>query len=181
MPVRFARPDDYPEMLRIYGYYVENTAITFDYDVPDLGGFAEKINKISAQYPCLVYETAGGNIAGYTYASKFREKTAYQWSVESTIYLNPEYTGQGIGKELYARLFELLTKMRIQIVIGGITIPNDSSIGLHKYFGFEQTAIFRSIGYKFDQWHDIVFMEKRLCPAEKDPLPPLALTIIKES
>ena len=105
--VRMAEESDAEALLSIYSYYVKHTAVSFDYEVPSLSEFTEKMKDIKKRYPYLVVEE-DGEVRGYAYAAVFKERVAYDWSVETTIYLNPKYKGRGYGKALYEKLEELL-------------------------------------------------------------------------
>src|SRR5690349_12301183 len=134
MKIRIADKNDCKDILGIYEFYVLNTAITFEYDVPSLSEMENRMKNIQLKYPYLVAEIEN-KVVGYAYASDFRYKAAYQWSPESTIYLDKEFHGKGIGKKLYQKLFEILKQQGYYNVFGGVALPNESSIALHRHFG----------------------------------------------
>lgn len=166
--IRNATPDDAAGLLRIYAPYVERTAITFEYDVPSVMEFSDRIAKISSHYPYLVAE-CDGKIAGYAYAHQFYGRAAYQWSVESSIYLDMNQRHHGVGRRLYAELEHKLQEQGILNINACITYSNTpdeflppDSISFHKTMGYTQCAHFHKSGYKFNRWYDIVWMEKMI-------------------
>lgn len=159
---------DAGELLEIYRPYVEKTAITFEYDVPSLDEFSERIRTISAKYPYLK-AVKNGEIIGYAYASSFKSRRAYDWSVESTIYIREDYRGKGIGKILYGELERILASMGILNMNACIAVPKaedehltTDSIFFHEKLGFKEVGIFHDSGYKFSTWYDMTWMEKML-------------------
>ena len=149
------------QIVDIYNYYVLHTVVTFD-DTPfSVKEFEHKIETISSQYPFIVFEEAG-EILGYAYANKWREKAAYKYSVESTVYLRFDAIGKQIGTTLYAELLRLLKVNKYHVVVGGLTLPNEASVKLHENFGFKQVAHFKEVGLKFNQWLDVGFWQLTL-------------------
>lgn len=161
MAIRHATIADLPRILEIYGPYVENTAISFEYTVPTLEAFTQRFLGITAQFPWLVWEEEG-LILGYAYGSLPFERAAFQWSAEASIYLCPEAKGKGIGRALYAALEKLLQQQGYRKVYAIITTANDDSIAFHKAVGYRHTATMPDCGYKLGKWHGIVWMEKAL-------------------
>nr|WP_293843219.1 GNAT family N-acetyltransferase [uncultured Arsenicibacter sp.] len=174
--IRFVTPSDYASVLAIYEPYITGTAITFEYDVPSLAAFSERIRAISDRYPFLVCEL-DGEIAGYAYATKFRDRAAYGWSVETTVYIHPNAHRRGVASGLYTTLLALLHHQGAVNVYAAITLPNDASVALHKAFGFEEVGVFNGVGYKFDSWHSTQFLAKVLQP---HAVPPPAPVLIEE-
>jgi L-amino acid N-acyltransferase YncA len=159
--IHFACIADIPAILEIYNYYVCHTAISFETEVPDLTAFTERFNNIAACYPFLVYKE-NGEILGYAYGGKHRQRQAYKWSVDVTIYLDKDARGRGIGKLLYSNLFDLLKKQGFYTAYAGITLPNEQSVGIHEHFGFKKVAHYNKVGYKRDQWWDVGWWELEL-------------------
>lgn len=145
----------------MYAPYVNETCITFEYDVPPVEEFEERIRKNTAHYPWLVCEE-NGKLVGYAYGCRHRDRAAYNWSVESAIYIAMDSQSRGIGKKLYQKLFDLLKLQGYVNVFAGMTMPNEKSNKLHHACGFEDIGVFRKIGYKFNQWHDVKWMQLRL-------------------
>ena len=173
MPIRFAGVEDSRACLQIYSQYID-TPITFEYTLPDVSAFSDRIRQVTAIYPWLVYEE-NGQIWGYTYAHRQMEREAYQWNAELTVYLDQRYTSRGIGKQLYSVLLTLLKHMGIQTVYAGVTLPNEKSVGLHKSLGFRMTGIYYRTGYKCGKWHDVAWFEKALSVGYPTPQPILPL------
>ncbi|HEY0306254.1 MAG TPA: arsinothricin resistance N-acetyltransferase ArsN1 family B [Longimicrobiales bacterium] len=153
---RLAQSDDAAAIQAIYAPIVRKTAISFEYDPPDVAEMAGRMSKVLATRPWLVYR-AGGRVLGYAYASTFRERRAYDWSTEVSVYVHADARGRGVGKELYATLFDVLRALNYRQVIAGATLPNEHSERLHEALGFERIGIFPAVGYKFGKWHDVIF------------------------
>ena len=159
--IRPATEKDIPEILEIYAPYVENTTISFEYDVPCRRTFLQRFYDITAQYPWLVWEE-DGRILGYAYASPPYTRAAYAWCAEPSIYLRNEARGQGIGKKLYTVLEKILELQGYQILYALITAENSDSIAFHRKMAYEMRAEFPDCGYKFGRWLGLVWMEKRI-------------------
>jgi len=173
MNIRLARPSDAATLLAIYAPYVENTAITFEYEVPTIEDFANRIEKTLEKYPYLVAEE-DGLILGYAYASTYYARAAYDWAVELSVYASQDARGKGVGSKLYDELEDLLDQMGYVHFLACISQPNEASLALHRKRGYQQVAHFPKIGYKFNRWHDIVWLQKSL---EKDVRP---IKLLKE-
>jgi L-amino acid N-acyltransferase YncA len=123
---------------------------------------SERIQEVTSNsLPWLVAEQAQ-QIVGYAFAGKWKGRYAYRYSVESSVYLDPAYTGQGVGTQLYRALLAVLQERSIHVVIGGIALPNAASVALHERLGFTQVAHFREVGYKFGQWIDVGYWQRSL-------------------
>ena len=161
MNIRLAAPSDAATLLAIYAPYVENTAITFEYEVPTIEGFATRIEKTLEKYPYLVAEE-DGLILGYAYASTYYARAAYDWAVELSVYVSQDARGKGVGSKLYDALEEMLEQMGYMHFLACISLPNEDSIAFHTKRGYQQVAHFPKIGYKFERWHDIVWLQRSL-------------------
>jgi L-amino acid N-acyltransferase YncA len=160
--IRPASPADADAIARIYNHYISNTIVTFEESPLASGEIADRIGKVvSASLPWIVLEQAG-QVAGYAYASKWQGRSAYRFSVESTVYLAPAATGQGFGTKLYERLISILAEGQAHVVIGGIALPNAASVALHETLGFEKVAHFKEVGFKFGQWIDVGYWQRPL-------------------
>lgn len=159
MNIRIASPNDTKEILNIYKYYVENTAITFEYDVPSIEEFSERIKSTLKKYPYLIAENEG-EVYGYAYASAFKNRRAYDWAVETSIYVKNNDSRHGVGTLLYNELEKYLKMQNIININACITYPNKKSEEFHKKFGYKTIAHFTKCGYKFGKWHDMIWMEK---------------------
>lgn len=156
--IRQAKISDAPQIASIYNYYVSNTIVTFEMKPLNASVIADKISKILKNYPWLVYEK-NGKILGYAYATKWKPRGAYKHTVESTIYLEIDQSGKGIGGKLYSELISQLKVLNIHSIIGGIGQPNEASIALHEKLGFQKVAHFKEIGFKFDKWVDVAYWQ----------------------
>lgn len=161
MNIRIATAEDAKELLSIYKYYVENTTITFEYDTPTIEEFKNRIKNTLVKYPYIVAEK-DNKIYGYAYASAFKERSAYDWAVETSIYVDVDSSKQGIGRLLYNELERYLKLQNIINVNACITYPNEKSESFHKKFGYKTVAHFTKCGYKFGQWNDMIWMKKFL-------------------
>lgn len=164
--IRNANINDARQLLKIYEPYVLNTAITFEYDVPSLDEFKSRILNITKKYPYLVAES-DGNILGYAYASVFKDRAAYDWSVEVSIYIKQDMKKHGIGKMLYTELERQLKEQNILNVYACIAYPerddeylDKNSAQFHKHLGYRRVGTFRKCGYKFGRWYNMVWYEK---------------------
>lgn len=150
---------DAAAIARIYNYYIQNTVITFEEALVTAEDMAGRIaDTQSLPLPWLVAEVDGA-ITGYAYARKWRPRSAYRHSVETTIYLEHGHEGRGIGKALYTALVRLVRERGLHVAIGGVALPNDASIALHEKLGFERVATFRQVGFKHDRWVDVAYWQ----------------------
>ncbi|WP_270788217.1 GNAT family N-acetyltransferase [Enterococcus casseliflavus] len=161
MTIRSATIADAQALTAIYAYYVENTPITFETEVPSVQEFAERIAKTLKRYPYLVAEEAG-EIVGYAYASAYKERAAYDWTVEVTVYLAPDAKAKGLGTALYQALEEKLKAQNVVNLTACITGGNQQSEAFHEKLGYRKVADFAQVGYKFNQWHDVIWMQKEM-------------------
>lgn len=169
MTIRLATLEDAPALLAIYAKYIR-TPITFEYDLPSQKEFAQRIGETLPDYPYLVCERQGCPV-GYAYAHRQKERAAYQWNAELSVYLDPDNTSRGLGKAMYRALMELLLLQGIRTVYGGVTLPNAKSEGLHQSLGFSWLGTFHHTGYKNGTWHDVAWFEKALAQGGLDPAP----------
>lgn len=161
MKIRYANKNDVASILKIYAYYVENTAITFECKIPEKEEFEKRMEKILSKYPYIVIED-NNKILGYAYANFFKDREAYDLTVESSIYVDKNYLSKGIGKLLYSELEKELVKMGIVTIEACITYPNEKSEQFHLKNGYKKVAHFNKVGYKFNNWYDVVFYEKKI-------------------
>ena len=159
--IREAAERDAAALLDIYAPYIRDTVITFEYYVPTAEEFAARIGETAALYPYLVCER-GGQIVGYAYAHRIRERAAYDWAAELSIYLAPEAQGQGVGTALYQCLTDLLVLQQMRVLYGCVTLPNGKSQKLHEKLGFSLVGVWHGSGWKRNCWHDVGWFEKRI-------------------
>ena len=126
-------------------------------------------------YPWVVGEAETGDIVGFAKASPWKGRCAYDWSVEVTVYVHPEHHGKGIGKALYGKLFPILKAQSYHSLLGGITQPNEASVRLHESFGMKRVAMFETIGWKFEKWHDVGYWQLIL---RDDDAPPSTIKAV---
>jgi L-amino acid N-acyltransferase YncA len=173
MNIRTATPDDAAAIAAIYEPVIRLTAISFETEAPDAAEMRARIEKTLASLPWLVAQDAAGDVCGYAYASKHRERAAYQWSVDTTVYVREDRRGQGVGRALYGRLLPLLADLGYCQAFAGIALPNAGSIGLHEALGFEAIGIYRNVGFKHGAWRDVGWWQRSLAlPAA--PIAPAA-------
>ena len=159
--IRPATEQDIPAMLAIYAPYVENTTVTFEYDVPCQREFTRRFYTITAQFPWLVWEEEG-TVLGYAYGSAPFERAAFRWCAEPSIYLAPQAQGRGIGRKLYTVLEAILEKQGYQVLYALITEENTPSVRFHEKFGYKTRALLPDCGFKQGRWLGLLWMEKRL-------------------
>ena len=166
--IRPARPSDAEALLAIYAPYVEKTAITFEYDVPTVEEFRSRIEETLKAYPYLVAEIQGRPV-GYAYAGPFHTRAAYDWNVETSIYVEEGRKRNGLGRALYDALEKYLRAMGIVTLYACITYPANpdpyvttDSVDFHSYMGYQMVGNFHQSGYKFNRWYDVVWMEKQI-------------------
>lgn len=159
--IRKVRTEDAEAICNIYNYYVDDTIITFEEKPVDVAEMRSRIGQINANLPWFVYcdENHQEKIFGYAYAASWRSRSAFQYSVESSVYIDKNHVGKGIGSKLYQELINKLISLDFHAIIGGIAIPNDESIKLHERLGFEKVAHFNQVGKKFDQWIDVEYWQ----------------------
>lgn len=157
--IRVATAKDASALVAIYAPYVTETTITFDYEVPSEKDFAERIQETLHTYPYYIAEE-NGEILGYAYAHAYKDRAAYDWSVEVSVYVDREKRGNGAGKLLYQALEETLSKQNVAILTACITSGNEGSVKFHEKLGYQEVANFPKIGYKFEQWHDVIWLQK---------------------
>ena len=161
--IRVITNKDLESITDIYNYYISSTTVTFEDENITVETMQERVAKVHAAHlPWLIAENDLGVVVGYAYATKWRERFAYRFSVEVTVYLSPEHEKQGYGTKLYEALFAELKKRSVHSVIGGITLPNPASIALHEKFGMKQVAHFKEVGFKFDNWQDTGYWQGAL-------------------
>ena len=168
LKIRDARLEDAERLVEIYSYYVLNTAVSFEYKVPTVEEFKERIRKVKAKFPYLVCEK-DGVIVGYVYASAYSEREAYSWTVSTSIYVDKDFRRQGIGSFLYENLEERLKQLGIKNILAGAAFTEtedeyltQASPKFHERMGYVRVAQFKEIGKKFDRWYDLVWQQKKL-------------------
>lgn len=160
--IRDALPADAAAIAEIYNHYVNNTIITFEGRPVSPSEIDERIQEVqSLSLPWLIAELHH-EIVGFAYAGKWKERAAYRFSVEVTVYVSPDRIRHGIGLQLYNRLLPELKAKGVHAAMAGIALPNDASVGLHEKSGFEKVAHFKEVGFKFDRWIDVGYWQRIL-------------------
>ena len=167
--IRDARLSDAEAILSVYGEYID-TPITFEYALPSVSEFRSRIQAVSDEYPYLVWEE-DGRILGYAYAHRFREREAYQWGAELSVYIDRSAHSKGIGRALYTELIYRLRAQGLKTVYGCITLPNEKSTRLHEALGFSAAGVLHNAGFKNEDWHDVIWYEKAIAPYDNPPAP----------
>jgi L-amino acid N-acyltransferase YncA len=162
MEIRDANMTDAAAIAAIYNHYVLNSVISFEEEAVADADMAQRIAGVQGDtLPWLVMDD-GGMVVGYAYATKWRVRHAYRHSVETTVYLDAGQVGAGLGSRLYGALLERLRQSHYHVAIGGIALPNPASIALHEKAGFEKTAHFKEVGFKFGRWLDVGYWQLKL-------------------
>ncbi len=168
--IRIAVASDASSILEIYKPYILNTAASFETEVPSIENFIQRILNTLETWPWLVYES-DGVVAGYAYASKHRERAAYQWCVESSVYVLDDFQQKGIASTLYKTLFDILEYQGCRNVYAGITLPNEKSTHFHEKMGFSKIADYTNIGYKLNRWNTVRWYQLSLNNYDEAPEP----------
>jgi L-amino acid N-acyltransferase YncA len=156
--IRNVNIEDAGAICDIYNHYVLNTTITFEEEPVSIKEMQGRIVEVTASLPWSVSEESG-KVIGYAFASNWKSRCAYRFSVESTVYLHPDFIGKGIGRRLYESLISELRNRSLHGVIGGIALPNEGSVALHERLGFIKVAHFKEVGLKFGQWIDVGYWQ----------------------
>jgi phosphinothricin acetyltransferase len=177
--IRLARDADVDAIVEIYRPVVESTTISFETSAPDHEEMARRVHDTLASYPWLVCEV-GGHLAGYAYATRHRVRVAYQWSVDTSIYIDEGYRRRGVGRGLYESLFAILAAQGYFNAYAGIALPNPASVALHESMGFERIGVYRGVGYKLRRWCDVGWWQRGLRDRQRSPQQPQDLATIAQ-
>jgi L-amino acid N-acyltransferase YncA len=170
--IRLATAADAEAIAAIYRPIVAGTAISFETVPPSAQEMERRIAATLEFAPWLVYEDEAGRIGGYAYGSRHRDRAAYQWSVDVSVYVGERSRRRGIGRSLYATLFSLLRLQGFFAAHAGITLPNPASVGIHESLGFVAVGVYRGVGYKLGAWHDVGWWQLALRDRVPEPPPP---------
>lgn len=174
LALRLATPADAAQVRAIYGPIVAETAISFEDEVPSEPETARRIEQVLAVAPWLVLEE-DGVVLGYAYATKHRDRAAYRWSVDASVYVSGGRRRGGVGRALYRSLLALLARQGFHAVHAGIALPNAPSVGLHEALGFRPVAVYPKVGFKLGAWHDVGWWQLELRERSGPPAPTLAM------
>lgn len=175
--IRMATAEDGEQIAAVYAPSVTSTVISFEMEPPSTAEMGRRITETLVTHPWLVAER-DGEVAGYARAGRFKERAAYQWSVETSVYVRTTAHRSGLGRALYGVLFDLLVLQGLYRAYAGVTLPNPASVGLHESLGFTPVGVYRAAGYKFGAWHDVGWWERGLQPLVADPPAPRVITEI---
>jgi phosphinothricin acetyltransferase len=171
MHVRDATSADAEACAAIYAPYVTDTPITFELEVPTAATMAKRIAAAARTHAWLVAED-GGRVIGYAYGGPYKERAAYRWACEVSVYVARERHRTGAGRALYEALLVRLADRGFRIAVAGMTLPNEASVALHRALGFEPVGTYRRIGYKHGAWHDVAWTQRPLAAGAADGSPP---------
>jgi L-amino acid N-acyltransferase YncA len=177
---RLARPDDAAGILAVYAPFCESTCVSFEIVAPSEQQMLERIARTLPRYPWLICE-ADGEVAGYVYASRHRERAAYRWAVDVAVYVAARHRRRGLGRALYFSLFSILRQQGYFKAYASITLPNESSVALHQAVGFRPVGIFPGVGFKMGRWLDVGWWQFDIKPQTIDPGEPLSFEEIRSS
>lgn len=166
--LRVAAPDDAAAVADVYRPYVEDSAVTFEETPPNDTAVSDRIETKLETHPWFVAER-DGRAVGYAYASPLRDRPAYRWTAELSVYVDRERRGEGAGSALYRALLATLERQGFESAYGVVTLPNPESVGFHESFGFERVGLFPEVGYKLGEWHDVAWYERGLGERSGDP------------
>jgi L-amino acid N-acyltransferase YncA len=170
--VRIAREDDAGAVAAIYAPYVRDTVISFEDVPPSPDEMRGRMSRTLATHPFLVFED-DGSVVAYAYATPHKERAAYRWSVDVTVYAMQEVHRRGVGRALYTALFEILSRQGFHSAFAGITLPNEKSVGLHEAMGFRHAGAYVETGFKFGAWRDVGWWRRPIAsgPPRGEPIP----------
>jgi L-amino acid N-acyltransferase YncA len=178
--LRLATPADAKGILNIYAPYIKTTSFTFETEVPSVEEFAERIKTYLINWPWLVCEI-DGVIAGYAYSTRHRERTAYQWCTESSVYIHDDFQQKGFALSLYTALLEILKKQGFRNVYAVINLPNEKSVAFHESCGFKYFATYEKVGYKLGKWKNVGWWRLSINDYDDEPAAPVRFSVMDKS
>ncbi|MBO3463109.1 GNAT family N-acetyltransferase [Aetokthonos hydrillicola Thurmond2011] len=178
--IRLATEHDALQILEIYAPFCKDSAVSFETQPPTLDEMQQRITKVQKKLPWLVCERRG-EVLGYVYAVSHRERAAYQWSVDVTVYIHEAHRRSGIGRALYTSLFKILVLQSYYNAYAGVALPNPGSERLHTTMGFQTIGIFQGVGYKNGAWRDVAWFGLSLQPRVPDPKPPININTLRNT
>jgi phosphinothricin acetyltransferase len=177
--IRLATPEDAEQVRAVYAPYC-HTPISFEAEPPGVEEMRGRLAKVLALYPWLVC-AEGGEVLGYAYATRHRERAAYRWSVDISVYVHQGRQRRGVGRALYTALLGVLPLQGYVNAYAGVTLPNPASVGLHEALGFQAVGVYRQVGFKCGAWHDVAWFQRPLQPRPGEPLPPKRLEEVQHT
>ena len=176
--IRLARPNDATAICDIYAPAVTETIVSFEGEPPTDDEMRGRIERTLPSHPWLVCEREG-KIVGYAYASPHRNRAAYRWSVDVSVYIHRDHRREGVGRGLYESLFAILALQGFVNAYAGIALPNEASVTLHESLGFEPVGVFEEVGFKHGSWRDVGWWQLAISARLDDPEPPIDVTTAK--
>jgi phosphinothricin acetyltransferase len=177
--IRLASLDDAEQVQAIYAPYC-HTPISFESEPPSVAEMRGRLAKVLGQYPWLLSED-GGEARGYVYATQHRERAAYRWSVDTTVYVRQGRQRRGVGRALYTSLLAVLPLQGYVNAYPGVTLPNPASVGLHEAMGFHLVGVYQQVGFKYGAWHDVAWFQRPLQPRPGEPPSPRSLEEVRHT
>jgi L-amino acid N-acyltransferase YncA len=177
--MRIASPDDAAQVLEIYAPFCLATPVSFETEAPTVEEIRRRITSTLEFFPWLV-ALLDDRVLGYAYASRHRDRAAYRWSADVSVYVREEARGKGLGRALYTSLFAILRLQGIYNILAGITLPNPASVVLHEAMGMRPLGVYSGIGFKCGDWHDVGWWQLALRPHHGSPLEPIAFPVIRD-
>ncbi len=178
--LRFAHPEDAEAIRDIYAPHITDSTVSFELEVPSVVEMVGRMGAHGDLMPWIVCEQ-DGVVAGYAYAGPHRQRWAYQWAVEVSVYIHAAYRRQRIGRGLYTALFALLEAQGFARAYAGVALPNEASVGLHRSLGFEPVGTYERVGFKFGAWHDVSWWQRDLRDVgAKEPPEPSPFTTLED-
>ena len=178
--IRLATEQDAEQVLLIYAPFCGHSPVSFEVQPPTLDEMQQRIAKVLQKLPWLVCER-DGKVLGFVYAALHRDRAAYQWAVDVSVYIHPAVRCSGIGRALYTSLFKILVLQGYYSAYAGVTLPNTGSERLHEVMGFEPIGIYRGVGYKCGAWHDVGWFERSLQTRVPNPKPPININALRDT
>jgi phosphinothricin acetyltransferase len=178
--IRLATAQDANQIQAIYAPIVRETPISFEWEPPTPEVMRQRIEQTLLQFPWLVVEHHG-DVLGYAYASRHRERASYQWSVDVSVYVHAAARRLGVGRAVYTSLFAALMVQGFSHAYAGATLPNPASVALHESLGFDRIGVYPGVGYKAGRWHDVIWWGLALQPKPATPEPPRALPLVRDT
>jgi phosphinothricin acetyltransferase len=177
--IRLATPDDAEQVQAVYAPYC-HTPISFELQPPSVEEMRGRLLKVLGHHPWLLCEDAG-EVLGYVYATQHRERAAYHWAVDTTVYVRQGRHRRGMGRALYTSLLAVLPLQGFVNAYAGVTLPNPASVGLHEALGFKPVGVYEQVGFKCGTWHDVAWFQRSLRPRPPQPQPLQGLTTVRQS
>lgn len=177
--LRIAHEGDGEAVAAIYAPIVRDTAISFEVDPPSAAEMARRIRTTLETHPWLVVADGAG-VQGYAYATRHRDRAAYRWSADVTVYVHEQARGRGVGAALYAALVPVLVRQGFRRAYAGITLPNRASVALHESAGFTPLAVYAGVGWKLGAWHDVGWWQRALAPEVERPAEPEPFAALRD-